>query len=392
MFNYESVKNYQNEIIELLDDKSILVFDEIHKIKRIDGEYAKASLAIAQYATYVVAMTGTPIPNSYQDIYNLLHILYFEEYDDFFGFSPNHLKNADASTMKTINAKLQPFFCRTTKQQLAVPPANSDSIIPVKASESETKLFRTLLKKHRKNKLLLMLRLLQLESNPQILLSSINLLDYQYILDDDCAIEEIDYADYSQDIVDCINQCGISSKTTQLINLVNGLHIQGKQIVVWCIFVKTIDNLSNLLAAQGIKVKCVYGEIPLEECQNILAAFKKQEFDVLITNPNTLAESISLHTVCHDAIYFEYSFNLVHLLQSKDRIHRLGLPSTQYTQFYFLQTMYKNDSSYYSMDEEIYHRLSLKEQIMLQAIEADLLETLPSSDDELDIIFNQLGL
>ncbi|MBR6580170.1 MAG: hypothetical protein IKK66_02625 [Ruminococcus sp.] len=165
-----------------------------------------------------------------------------------------------------------------------------------------------------------------------------------------------------------------------------------KQIVVWCIFVKTIDNLSNLLAEQGIKVKCVYGEIPLEERQNILAAFKKQEFDVLITNPNTLAESISLHTVCHDAIYFEYSFNLVHLLQSKDRIHRLGLPSTQYTQFYFLQTMYKNDSSYYSMDEEIYHRLSLKEQIMLQAIDADLLETLPSSDDELDIIFNQLGL
>lgn len=392
LFNYESVKNYQNEIIELLDDKSILVFDEIHKIKRIDGEYAKASLAIAQYATYVVAMTGTPIPNSYQDIYNLLHILYFEEYDDFFGFSPNHLKNANASTMKTINAKLQPFFCRTTKQQLAVPPANSDSIIPVKASESETKLFRTLLKKHRKNKLLLMLRLLQLESNPQMLLSSINLSDYQYILDDDCAIDEIDYADYSQDIVDCINQCGISSKTNQLINLVNGLHIQGKQIVVWCIFVKTIDNLSNLLAAQGIKVKCVYGEIPLEERQNILAAFKKQEFDVLITNPNTLAESISLHTVCHDAIYFEYSFNLVHLLQSKDRIHRLGLPSTQYTQFYFLQTMYKNDSSYYSMDEEIYHRLSLKEQIMLQAIDADLLETLPSSDDELDIIFNQLGL
>lgn len=44
------------------------------------------------------------------------------------------------------------------------------------------------------------------------------------------------------------------------------------------------------------------------------------------------------------------------------------------------------------MDEEIYHRLSLKEQIMLQAIDADLLETLPSSDDELDIIFNQLGL
>ena len=47
---------------------------------------------------------------------------------------------------------------------------------------------------------------------------------------------------------------------------------------------------------------------------------------MLLTNPHTLAESVSLHSVCHDAVYFEYSYNLVHPLQSKDRIHRLGLP------------------------------------------------------------------
>ena len=48
---------------------------------------------------------------------------------------------------------------------------------------------------------------------------------------------------------------------------------------------------------------------------------------VIITNPHTLAESVSLHKSCHDAVYVELNFNLSQYLQSRDRIHRLGIPS-----------------------------------------------------------------
>lgn len=392
LFNYESIKTYQKEITDLMDDKTILVFDEVHKVKRIDGEYAKAALGIARSATYVVAMTGTPIPNSYMDIYNLLHILYFEEYEEFFGFHVNALKNPDESERETINHKIQPFFCRTTKDELNVPKPNSDSIIPVMASSPEAEVFQILLKKYKKSKLLLMLRILQLESDSKQLLSAINLADYQYILDDDLPVEEIDYVDYSQKVVELIKSCGTSSKTTQCVNLVKGLAVQKKPVIVWCIFVKTIRNLAAVLSAEGLKVKCVYGEVELNERQSIINDFKQGKFDVLITNPNTLAESVSLHTVCHDAVYFEYSFNLVHLLQSKDRIHRLGLAQDQYTQFYFFEEMYPIPDGHYSMGEQIYERLMAKERIMLQAIENDELEEMPTTEEELDLIFNQLGL
>ena len=189
-----------------------------------------------------------------------------------------------------------------------------------------------------------------------------------------------------------IKRCTITSKTQQCLNLINGLVLQKKPIVVWCIYVKTIQNLSRLLKQEGVRVKTVYGEVPLDERQTILQEFKNGEFDVLITNPNTLAESISLHTVCHDAIYFEYSFNLVHLLQSKDRIHRLGLPEGQYTQFYFLETMYPVEDGYYSMDDQIYTRLRDKESTMLKAIDSDMLEQMPTTDEELDMIFAALNL
>ena len=45
----------------------------------------------------------------------------------------------------------------------------------------------------------------------------------------------------------------------------------------------------------------------------------------LISNPATLGEGISLHQVCHDAIYVDRDFMAGRFLQSLDRIHRLGL-------------------------------------------------------------------
>lgn len=112
--------------------------------------------------------------------------------------------------------------------------------------------------------------------------------------------------------------------------------------------------------------------------------------DFLITNPHTLAESVSLHSVCHDAIYFEYGYNLVHLLQSKDRIHRLGLPDGQYTQYYFMQTFYPSKTDDWSLDKKIYDRLSEKEATMLEAIDKGVLEPGSTDKQDIDLVFEGL--
>lgn len=95
----------------------------------------------------------------------------------------------------------------------------------------------------------------------------------------------------------------------------------------------------------------------------------------MISNPQTLGESISLHQTVHDAIYFEYNFNLTFMLQSRDRIHRLGLDEHQYTRYYYLQTQSEplNSGRPGYIDENIYDRLKNKEQIMYGAIDDDTL-------------------
>lgn len=110
LVNYESVGGVLDSLIQILDEKTLLIFDEVHKIKRVHGEYAENALRLAKDACYVVAMTGTPIPNSYTDIYNLLHILFPQEYDEFFAFGIPMLRKPSHSDITVINDKLQPHL------------------------------------------------------------------------------------------------------------------------------------------------------------------------------------------------------------------------------------------------------------------------------------------
>lgn len=395
LFNYESLDSILEEVKNIIDDKTLLVFDEVHKVKNPNGKRAKNALKIAYNARYTIALTGTPLPNSYLDIKNLLHILYHEEYNDFFGFGDAQLRIPSEYDIEIINKKIKPFFCRTTKKQLEVPEVNPDIILPCKLSDKENKIFNILLLKYAKNKLALIIRLLQLESNPKMLLKAIseNQEDFSAILDTTSDPEDIDYVDYSQDIKDLINSLGKTEKFNSCIQQVKQLNSEGKSVIIWCIFVDSIRQLASQLEKEGISAGVIFGSTSEEERKNILNKFKRKEIDVLITNPHTLAESVSLHSVCHDAIYYEYSYNLVHLLQSKDRIHRLGLKEGQYTQYYFLQSIFvTRDGFEYSLDQKIYQRLLEKEKIMLDAIDEDILESLGSIEDDIEVIFKDLKL
>lgn len=387
LLNYESLGIYKDYFKELIGSNSLLVFDEIHKAKRFGGQYANYAIHLSEKSSYTIALTGTPIPNSYLDMYNILKILYNDEYDEYFGFELKTLRFPNDDDMMHINNKLQPFFCRTTKNQLGVTKANADIEIFVETTSAECKLFEIICSKYMNNKLAMFIRILQLESNPSMILEALKPSDFEDILDITDNIDDSDYVDYSIDVVNLIDEIGISSKMQECIRLVSKLVNEKKKVIVWCIFKKSINDLEKYLNEKGIKAFSIYGEVELEDRFSILNDFQKGNFDVLITNPHTLAESISLHKICHDAIYYEYSYNLVHLLQSKDRIHRLGLENNQYTQYYYLKDIYYLHDGEISIDDKVHKRLEVKEKIMLDAIDNNILEKVSTTDEDLENIF-----
>lgn len=392
LFNYHSLSNYKEEIKNLIDSKSLLVFDEVHQIKKIDGVYSNVALDISNNSKYTIVLTGTPIPNSYCDLYNALNILYKDEYKDFFGFSINSLKEPNQEMVERINKRILPFFCRTTKRELGVPLTNKDVFLEVNASTNNNRLCELLLKEYKSNKLALYIRILQLESNPSMLLNNIDCQEYYDILGDEDLNLSIINSDYSGEFEDLIQENELTNKTIECIKMVEKLCYENKKVIIWCIFKESINNLNAIISDLGIDCGMIFGDIEYSERDRIIKEFKNNDLQVLITNPHTLAESVSLHEVCHDAIYYEYSFNLVHLLQSKDRIHRLGLEKNQYTQYYFGKTNYIVNNRNFSLDDKIYKRLCEKENTMIEAIENNRLENVTSTLEDLEIVFKEMGI
>ena len=391
LFNYEALGSYVDELRGVVSDRTLLVYDEVHRVKAIGGRYAEWALAVAEPAKYVTVLTGTPIPNTYQDIYNMLHLLYPDDYDSFFGFQPGLLRSPSSWEIEEINDAIRPFFCRTNKDELGVPRPNSDDVYQLEATEPESELFNILAAAYAKNHLVFMIRALQLESDPQMLRDALDPEDLEYVLDQvGEEVTDIDFVDYSEDVPNLIDMCGTSTKMELCEDLVVDLVSEGKTVIVWCIFVRSIDHIVRDLNDMGISARAVYGRTPQEEREETLEDFRAGLFQVLVTNPHTLAESVSLHQMCHDGVYFEYSYNLVHLLQSKDRIHRLGLPQGQYTQYHFLQTFFETRNGQWSLDEKIYLRLLEKEQTMLEAIDGGYLEGGYLDEDDIEIVLGEL--
>jgi len=391
LINYESLQKYENILCNIINERTMLVFDEVHKIKGVRSKRAQVAKKIAEKPLYKFVLTGTPIPNTYEDIFNFLNILYTDEYKKFFNFKVNELKTPDSLKIERINTKLYPFFWRTTKQELLVPPPNEDDIIKVLANSSEQEIIELLYKKYGNSPFHLYIRLIQASSNPELLLKAINRIEMYGEEDKTSWYNNIqkDEVIFTEDEINIIRKVSTTSKYKTAIRLATNLKNDGKQSIIWCMFVNTIDKVYNDLTTKGVKAAVIYGSTPQKERDEIIEAFKRQEIEVLITNPHTLAESVSLHHTCHDAIYLEYSFNLTHMLQSRDRIHRLGLKENAYTQYYYFM-LDGQEGMQNTIDERIYVRLKEKEQRMINAIENGILEPDPEVDyDEILSLFKQ---
>lgn len=72
--SYQSVVTIKEELkFFLKHNKVMLVLDEAHKIKNTQGAItAVSTMELAEFARSRVVLTGTPAPNGYEDLYNLL--------------------------------------------------------------------------------------------------------------------------------------------------------------------------------------------------------------------------------------------------------------------------------------------------------------------------------
>jgi len=405
------VDSLQNDIIEFLKkNKTMVVVDEAHRIKNPEGIWGKSVVEISKEATARVILTGTPVPNGYQDIYNLYKFIYPFKYKDILKVHYQNLEDMtynslpDSERVNNLKENISPFFIRIKKDDLKLPRIE-EKIIKIDMEpyqreiydfietsyinsfkENESATIKDVLNKAK------LIRLRQASTNPALLSKT---------LKDSLANNEISgeydpnsrFTTYNDEFVNdseffhkiCnYSSSEIPKKYREIKKIIEDeILLKKGKVIIWTIFIQNAKELKDYLEKNNINSKLLIGEIEQNEREITIEKFnnpENNEFQVIIANPFSVAESISLHKGCHNAIYLERDYNCSNFLQSKDRIHRVGLDPKQTTTYYYV-------ISNNSIDEVINDRLRVKIERMEKIINDDIpLFRRINDEDETDII------
>lgn len=402
------VESLQDEILSFLKaNKTMVVVDEAHRIKNPEGAWGRSVVEIAKEAKSRIVLTGTPVPNGYEDLFNLFQFLYPYKFEDILKFHYANLVDMtqnsvlDSDRVKELTDNISPYFIRIKKDDLKLPPA-FDHVVDICMDSSQREIYDFIetkyVKSFRRNGLATvkealnkarLIRLRQAATNPSLLIrpieETLNGDDYDSRSSFGDKIPE-EFQDDSE-IISKIHDYAKTHVPEKFLAIKGLLSEQiipsGGKAIIWTIFIQNAKELQKYLKENYIESKLLIGEIEQVDRENVIDKFNNPmntDFKVVIANPFSVAESISLHKGCHNAIYMERDYNCSNFLQSKDRIHRYGLPPGQRTDYYYIL-------SKDSIDEVIHDKLLEKVRRMEKIIDADIpLFSRVNDSDETDLI------
>jgi len=349
LVSYATAAADQTELLELFSRfKVMLVVDESHRIKRFRGGlWATTMIELARASRVRQVLSGTPMPQSGKDLFSQLNTIWPDQQltgtrDAFAGLVDRDFSRATAAVL--------PFVHRTPKTSLGLPPYEVfEHTVPLLGIQAEV--YQLIANRFRqtladadnwRDKLAALrrgrpIRLLQAASNPDLL----NNRDTFF-----AAPRVANGTPTLMDRLAMYSARETPAKSLAALEIVREIAADGGKVVCWSNFVSNLDHFTGLVGERlNLPVYQIDGRVPsgddalhtakegtdrpgeTDTREQIIATFLDTPGPaVLVTNPASCSESISLHRTCWNAIYLDRTYDCALYLQSIDRIHRLGLP------------------------------------------------------------------
>lgn len=346
LMSYQQMSRSRDIITPHLARYRVHMFlDESHRIKAGPlRQTAQAVLSVSQFPVGKLVMSGTPMPQSRDDLLPQFSFLY-----------PEILATAD-----NVVDRMRPIYVRTNKGELGLPPLTilrkTLSMSPLQlelyrfmksevARQATTYLsdrgrlaFRSLGRSVQ--------RLLMFVSHPALL------------------SREIDFA--KPGLLSAVLAEGKGPKMNYVLHRARELARRGEKVLIWSSFRNNVEYIADSL--QDLGAVYIHGGVDAGDEDDdgtregkIKLFHDDENVRVMVANPAAASEGVSLHKVCHHALYLDRTFNAAHFLQSMDRIHRLGLPPEQ-------ETIIEIVECASSVDEAVQWRLKTKIDAMAAAL------------------------
>lgn len=362
LVSYQQLTRIQDLLAQHLAQHRTFVFlDESHRIKAgVAAASARSVMELSHLPIGKLIMSGTPMPQSVTDLLPQFGFLY-----------PEIPAQED-----TVIDLMRPIYVRTNKAQLNLPKVTRN-LVELPMAPVQQELYQLMrLEVAREASAVLdaqgrqafrslgrsVSRLLQFVSNPSLLASQIAFAHH--------------------DLLAAVLAEGEGPKLEYVLRRARQLSRQDEKVLIWSSFVRNVEYMASRLADLGAVY--IHGGVDAGSEDDgdtregkIKAFHDNANVRVMIANPAAASEGVSLHRICHHAIYLDRTFNAAHYLQSEDRIHRFGLPKNQKTTIEIVECIG-------TVDETVRTRLGYKIGQMAKALEDSSLAPDPIPIDPTD--------
>lgn len=273
-----------------------------------EAQYIKNQAALKSEAIKTIdsevrfALTGTPIENGLQDMWNIFDFVapgYLSNYHSFKSRYEDLILNKDVKALKRLQNKLKPFILRRTKKDVLKDlPDKTETIYYTKLNDSEQKLYDANVLKLKE----------EIGNNEGAVILSMLTRLRQICVDPSMYLDN--YKETSSKLLLCVD---IVKKA------ISGQH----KTLIFSQFTSVFPNLEKLLNDEQIEFLKITGQTKAEERIHLVNKFNETNIPVMLISLKAGGTGLNLQSA-DTVIHLDPWWNVSVENQATDRAHRIG--------------------------------------------------------------------
>ncbi|CAG8601442.1 2670_t:CDS:10, partial [Acaulospora morrowiae] len=313
----EAIANYSS-LFSRVPLWEVLIVDEAHSLKAGETTQLFRNLNKKLNVYFKVLLTGTPLMNKIDELFNLLNFLGHKEFSDPKKLAEEYQGLPSAEQLPALHKLLKRYFLRRTKNQvdLGLPPMD-DVIVRVSMSPIQKRIYKETFEKNAE-----FLRQVAKSRNrstgfSNILMTLRQIVSHPYLINREQ--ENLSNEERQKMLVES------SGKLILLKDMLKKLYETGHKVLIFSQFLDMLSILEEFCEDNSYLYTKLDGSTSHEMRQKNISAFQAPDSKIFIFLLSTRAGGVGLNLMAADTVFIlDPDFNPHQDLQALSRIHRIG--------------------------------------------------------------------